>query len=320
MSTAASQPVDLVNELGFAAVEPHKAIGQLRDIPTTMTVLSGDPLTLMFGFRLHPDGTNTQPIVAVVEGSAECRATVSFENGFAWLTLYDLAGVATGTLRSLVQQVAETIASSDLAVGPGCLHCGTVEGAKFMYLEGRPTRLCSACLAQAAREQQEREALLNRPSLGATMGLPGVGTFVACGWAVIWTLIDLILQHWRIQVVEINEFTAAAMLLLFGGAGLCLGWPMGVAVRQSFAIRRAPMTMSVVVAVAAAVGGEVLFLALRLLRLAGIFNLKLAAGLLGHVLSNYTAFWIVLKLGFLGAICLFAAVSSSERKTATLEV
>lgn len=318
--SAANQLHSLIDELGFAAVEPHKAMGAPKGIPTTVTVLGDDPLALMFGFRIRPDGHEMQPVVDLLRDVKDDRATISFEDGVAWVTLYDLSGFSNTAIRLLVESFADTIAQTDLALQPGCVRCGGVADAQLMYIDGRATRVCPSCVTEAAREQEELEARLNRPSVAATVGLPAVVAFVACGWALLWTLIDLGLEKLRIDVIEINKFSLLLILLLIGGTGYALGHPLGFALRQSIAIRRAPKTMSIVVVIAALFGGEIGYLALKLLRLAGIFDLKLAAGLLPLVLSKYSSFWILLKLGFTGTICYFCAASASERKTVNLDV
>ena len=320
MSIGADQLPALIEELGFVVVGPNKALGQPRGVPTTLAVLSTDPPALMFGFRIHPEGNETQPVAALLQDVENDRAAVSFENGLAWLTLYDLSGLSISVVRLLVDNFPDTISATDLAVVAGCLHCGRLADAQLMCLEGHPTRLCPDCLAESARQRQELEAHLNRPSIAATVGLPAVGAYIACGWAVLWTLIDLVLEHWAIRVIEINHFTGALMLLLLAGVGFCLGWPMGAALRQSIAFRRAPKTMSVIVVSAAVICGEIGYLALRLLRLAGIFDLKFAAAILGQVLVNYGGFWITMKLACLGAISAFSAAAALSRKTASLDV
>lgn len=320
MSTGAGDILELIGELGFVVADQNKALGQPAGIPTTLTVLNAAPLALMFRFRVHPDGSEIQPLVDLLKSVPDDRASISLEDGFVFLTLYDLSGLTNSSLRLLMERIAEALAATDLAVGPGCLRCGGFENAQLMLVEGRPTRLCLECLSEAAREKQEVESQLNRGSVTATLGLPAVCGFVAAGWIILWTVIDLILETLHIKVIEINELTGLVFMGLLGGVGYALGRPMGNALRQSIAIRRAPVVMSLVVIVAAGICGEIGYIALRLLRLFGFFDLGVAARLLWQYVSSYSIFWIVCKLVFLGAICLFCAMTASERRQVSLNV
>jgi hypothetical protein len=69
-----------------------------------------------------------------------------------------------------------------------------------------------------------------------------------------------------------------------------------------------------------AVGGEILSVGLYGLRMAGVFDLALAAGVLGQVMATCTKFWIFCKLALLGSIGLFCVLSASERKIVKLDV
>ncbi|MEX0700521.1 MAG: hypothetical protein WD069_00350 [Planctomycetales bacterium] len=310
----------LVAELGFVVVDQDTALGQMRGIPTALTVFAADPPGLMCQWRVNPTGIETQTVMDLLEGVPQERAALSIEDGCAWLTLYDARSLDGATIRLLFEQVADALQSSDLAPGPGCVRCGRVEDAQLMYVAGRATRLCPGCLTDAAQERQCLEAQLNRPSLASTLGLPGAAIYVAAGWAGFWTVLDLALEHWRIEVVEINRFT----MFLFWGAlvaiGIALGWPAGVTVRRSLAFGRMPRVASVLFILAAATAGEILYVALLLLRMVGVFNLRLAAQLLPQVLDSYTKFWISCKVALLVATAFFCAASASQRKTVRLDV
>jgi hypothetical protein len=218
-----------------------------------------------------------------------------------------------------VEQIAGGIASTDLALAAGCLHCGASD-AQLVYADGRPSRLCGACVAAAAEVHQQREAELNRPTVGATLAVPGAGLYVAAGWAVIWTIIDFALERWQVRVVEINHFSALIGLLAFGVAGVCLGWPLGATLRQSIALRHAPRLMSALATIGAALLGEILYVAARLFLLAGVFDVGVAARLLPQVIASYTEFWVACKLLLAGAIGVCCGMSATLRKGTSLSV
>lgn len=253
-------------------------------------------------------------------GVSEEDAALSIEDGSAWLSVYNVSKLDNSAIHLLLEQTANTIQSTDLAVPSGCLRCGGADNSELMYVEGRPTRLCSICLDDAAQERHEVESDLNRASLGATPGLPGAGIFVVAGWATFWTVLDLVLEHFRVQFIEINAFTFLVLSVILGSVGSALGWPTGATLRRSIAIRKAPRAMSVFFIGAAAIGGEILYVGLYVLRLAGVFDLVVATQLLGEVLSSYSGFWIFCKLGFLAAIGFSCVLSATLRKSVRLDV
>jgi hypothetical protein len=316
----ASDPlIGLVNTLGFAGVDNNTAIGELHGVPTTLTVLGNDPPAAMFAFRVNPDGQPDDAVGQRLGGLPEELAALSCEDGYAWLSLYNLEKLPANAAARLVEQIADSISSTDLALAPGCLQCGASD-AQIISADGRPTRLCGRCVAAAAEEHRERVSELNRPTVGATLAVPGAGLFVAAGWAVIWTVIDFTLERWQIRVVEINHFSGMIGLLAFGIVGVCLGWPMGATLRQSIALRHAPRLMSAVATLGAALLGEILYVAARLFLLAGVFDVGVAARLLPQVIATYTGFWVACKLLLAGSIGVCCGILASQRKTASLPV
>jgi hypothetical protein len=150
--------------------------------------------------------------------------------------------------------------------------------------------------------------------------VPGAGLYVAAAWAVFWTVIDFALEHWQIQVVEINHFTALIGVLALGVVGVCLGWPLGATLRQSIALRHAPRLMSAVATLGAMLLGEILYIAARLFLLAGVFDVGVAARLLPQVVVSYTGFWVTCKLLLAGAIGVCCGMSASQRKATSIPV
>lgn len=309
----------LVFNLGFTRVDPTTAIGEPHGVPTTLTVLGNDPPAVMFAFRVNPDGSQSDVVGQRLGGLPEELAALSFEDGYAWLSLYNLERLPPDEAPRLVEQIADGIALTDLALAPGCLQCGASD-AQLIYADGRPSRLCGHCVSGAAEEHREREAELNRPTVGATLAVPGAGLYAAAGWAVIWTVIDFALERWQVRVVEINHFSGMIGLLAFGIVGVCLGWPLGATLRQSIALRHAPRLMSGLATLGAVLLGEILYVAARLFLLAGVFDVGVAAQLLPQVVATYTGFWVACKLLLAGAIGVCCGMSALQRKAASLPV
>ena len=189
-----------------------------------------------------------------------------------------------------------------------------------MIVEGILTRICPGCLEEAFQERNASEVELNRSSLRATLGLPGACLFAIACWAVFWTGVELILETWKINVIEINPITSIIILAITGGIGWGLGYPVGNTLRQSIALNKAPIWTSLIAIGIIAVAGEILYVAIQVFRLFGIFDLPAAARLLEQVLQNYTTFWAGAKLIVIIAATFFSSLAASERKTIPLGI
>jgi hypothetical protein len=320
MAEPVSPLTSVVHELGFMPVDGQTAIAEVEGLPAAVTLLSDDPPGLILQWRCRSDGQQVDAVTSLLAGTPESQARMSVENGAVWLSLYDARGQTATTLRQLIAHVAGTIQSTDLALGAGCLKCGAADGAQLMAVEGRPTRLCPDCLTIAVKERQEQESQLNTATVGATLGLPAAIAITTGEWALFWTAIDLVLEWAGLNVIELHQFAILLMLALTGGAGYLLGWPLGAAIRRSVALRHAPIASTLLIVSGVVVGGEIVYLALFVLRRVGIFDLGAAAQFVGPMVANYTAFWIVCKVLVAAAVGVCCALSASARRSAALDV
>lgn len=320
MSTIAYRQLPaLVEALGFTPLDAFRSVGEPAGVPTSMLVAVAHPLALLIRFRTDPHGTATL--------FDEWRSTLpadqcsfSIEGDSAWLSLKDAEALPHEAIAALVAYVSEKLAASDLAVPPGCLRCGDAATAQVTDVDGLPTRICPTCLGEAVREKQEVEAALNRPSFAATIGLPAVFGYAAVGWAVIWFAIGVILERNQIRVIPGDEFSFLLIVLIVGGAGWVLGWPLGRAVRQSVGLNRAPWVICPFIIAGAVFCGEVLTIALWLFYWVGIFDVRAALGMLGVALASYTKFWIGCKVAMLVCLGFFCFLSASERRSVSMQV
>ena len=311
----------LISRLGLIPLgDGGTAYGAFGDTPVTLTVLSLEPLGLLFAFNVNRDsGDLPLPADFAAEWSPEtCK--VSVENGRAWLSLYDLTGHSEDEIAALLEHFYQSLVAAELAVGPGCVRCGCRDEAHVMHIEGRTTRICPKCLEQAIADKQDRDAELNGMSLSALLGLPTAILIAAGCWALFWSVVDLVIDWFRIRVIEINDFSFLLLLVLFVGTGAALGHPLGKMLRKSGAVRVAPGPLSCVVVLCAVLAGEVGYVALLILRTFGVLDLATAARWLVPMVANYSKFWIVLKVLCACAFGGFCATTASERTAASLKI
>lgn len=315
----ADRIANLPHDLGCVAVSDATLLGDPEGVPTTITVLGGDPLSLLLRFRVDPHGTEMDAIRALLDGAAEEEATVEFDGSFIVFSMYNLGGADNGSIRSVVTHLARTIQATDFAVEPGCQQCGEVESARLLYADERPARLCDECTADAVRRRQELEAELNRPSLAATFGLAGAVTYGAIAWGLFWTVVEFVFRWLRIRVVEINYLTVLIGAATFAAVGYAVGRPIGRTIQRSIALRRVPQLSSALIVPCVGVAGEIVLLTILLLWDAGIFNLAIAANFVWAFVSGYSPFWIICKLALLGFVWFFCTGAAAERRTASPE-
>lgn len=320
MSSPQSFVNKLITELGFTIIGNDRALGQVHGIPTALTLLGSDPLAVMFAFRINSDGHETSAVKKLLEGIPEEQAKFSFENGVAWLSFYDLEGADPATIRLFLEQTADAIESTDLRLPTGCLKCGSTESVELLFTSDRPARICATCLQEAAELQRDQHAQFNRASLSTTLTLPGACLIVAIGWAFFWTVLDFVLEYLQLQVIVVNRLTVLLGLCLFIPVGYVLGVTIGKTLRQSLIVQKAPVVMSILFVSLSTLAGEVVYLAILLLRLIGVFDLKLAFQALGLLFVNYSSFWIICKAALLITICVSSSESAKARKAPELKL
>lgn len=314
MANGAEQLLTLIDELEFSVAGPDSAVGEVRGVPTSLTLLGDNPPAVMFGFRVRQDAGGAERFMPLVGGLPAEKVSLTAEDGCVWLSLYDLNVLPDGAVRALPEQVAEKIQADGLAQPAGCLRCGAASGAVPLLATGQPTRLCGVCQSELTEAQTAAEEELNRPTLSATLGVPGAAVYVMLGWTAYWTLLDFLLDWWGVKVIEINQFTALFGILLFACVGYALGWPLGATLRHSIGLRRIPWIAGPLVTLGAAIVGEIVYLAIRIFLLAGVFDLGAAARLFGPAVGQYTLFWIFCKLAQWAGIAGAATLSAMERR------
>lgn len=320
--TDPAQTIDaLVSRLDLKPIgDGHTAIGAIGQTPVTLTVLSVEPLSLLFALNVNCESYDGdfREIIGADLSPQQCQATV--ETGRGWLSLYEVTQRTDAEIAELVTRFHDSLANLGLAVAEGCLRCGALENAHVMHLDGRTTRICQACLDQAVAEKLEREAELNKVNLSALVGLPAAVLVCAGCWALFWFSMDLALDRLRIEIIEINQLTSALMMAIVIAVGLAIGRPLGTVLRRSGLVRPAPLPITVAIVAGSLVLGEIGYVAISIYRMFGIVDLSAAARLLWQAVTNYTGFWIACKIMCAAAIGGFCLAAVSEQKSERLNV
>ncbi len=256
--------MQLINEIGFIVVDEAHAAGQLSETPVSLTLLSNDPLQLMFGFKVNSSCRDTSSLLNIMAEISGDQAKLSVVDGFAWLNLYDLNGATTEAIIYLLQQIVTSIESSNLRLDPGCLKCGSMEQNQIVCTQGRPSRVCAKCISTTIKKTQKLQLEANRGNLSTTFTLPGVCAFVASLWVIFWMGLDFFLSFYRVNQnrIEIDHYTTMFILCVTGVVGYCFGMCIGATLQKSRLLSKAPITMGILLVLIACLGGEIAYIAL----------------------------------------------------------
>jgi hypothetical protein len=310
----------VVQELGLAVVPTGQATGVISGLAATVTPLTDDPPSLMGQFRLRVDEDRLAAARPLFEGLSSPALDVSLSNGEARLGFIQLAGQSPQSIRSTLEEFAQALIATGLATPDACVRCGTAAEVQPVFHQGETSLVCGPCLVAATADWHARQTVLDRGSWSAFVGLPAAFTFAAAGWAGFWTLVDLVIGWFHVQVIDVNKFTIFVGLLLVGVVGAALGMPLGGLLRRSGAVRRAPEWLSGLMVVGAAIVGELLYAAVLVFLNVGIVDLGVAAQILPMILQRYHAFWITFKLALAVSIGAFCIAEVRNRPAARLEL
>lgn len=312
---------ELLERLGFQGAEAHKAYGEVQGNPTTLTVLGGDPVSILLAFKIATPHPETIVLPAPLEALKETgQVEVELENGFAWLTLKNLGEEPASSTQELIESFGAALVLAEIACPPGCLKCQSLDDSQLIFAEGRCTRLCFPCVKQLVDQRDAAEHTLNKPTLRHALGLLPAFLAAALGWVLFWTAIDLLLEWWRPDKIELPDIIFGLLILGLGGVGCCLGYPLGLFLRRSGVPIRSPVAISLVTVIPAGLLGEFLYVVLYLFRQAGFFNLALTVQLFVPFVTSYPVSWMVGKILVVGGIALGSYLAANKREKVALKL
>lgn len=312
-----SLPEKLVRRWDFQIGDQESAFGELAGMPVALTILGIDPLSLMMAYKIPTPHPAEIPLPAEIAKLVETkRASVALEDGFAWLSLYHLDGKSVETVGGLFESFAQVLQEQGLALHRVCAACGQPEEAGLLFVEGKCTRICEACLAERLEEREALEAQLNRPNRLHSFALPWVIALAGLGWAAFWVGLDLLLEFLNTQFVEINVLTMMILVVV----GFLVGAPLGHVLKKSGTVRWSPLAVTVVAIGLAVFIGETLYVTYALFRWIRHFDLALGFQLLVPFLESYDPSWLGFKFMVALAIGVGCFITANERESVGLSV
>ena len=316
-----SLPEELIRGWGYQIGDAESAFGELMGIPVALTVLGVDPLSLMMAYKIVTPHTAQVPLPAEIAKRVQTKAaSVALEDGFAWLSLYHLDRHTAESVRGVFESFAQVLKQHGLALESVCAACGQPEDAGLLFVEGRCTRICETCLSHKLKERDEAEASLNRPSRLHSYALPWVIALAGLGWAVFWVLIDLLLDLFNTDMIEINAFTTIILMGVLALLGYFVGAPLGHVLRKSGSARLSPVAVTAIAIGLAIIIGEALYVSFALFRFFGRFDLAWGFQALVPFFQSYHPSWIACKIFVAIAIGFGCYQAARERESVGLSL
>jgi hypothetical protein len=308
---------ELLARLQLSTAGPDQAYGEIEGSPVTVTVLGGEPLALLLGFKIrsdHPAEIALPDDIAALVGAH--KATVSLERGIAWLSLDDLSAETSTSIEGLITSFAQGLSRAEVRLPAGCAECGSGAEVMLSYADGRCSRLCLYCRDRVTDEHSQKEAALNRPSVWHALALPLLFLYVSGAWMLFWWLVDLLLIWTNTDRIFIGRLESLVFFAVLIAVGAGIGYPIGVFLRRSGLPGRSHWIASAVVVVAACGFGEWLYVITLIHRNLGLIDPMLAARLFGPILRDVHPSWAALKLMVAGAIGVACYAGAQWRRAA----
>ena len=221
---------DLIEEMGFEEGDAGEYFGEIDGQPAILSVLSASPPGVIVKIRLNTE--NEQDIEvseALFELLENKSINISVDNGYGWLTVYDLSGFTTEKVIDLLEMFAQDLEEHQLSLGAECVICKNGVLGEIYYSEGKINQLCANCLKEKVQQQSDKnKKLAEIKTSSVLLTLLGVMGF-AVAWALMWLLYDYIFVFYRTNEIEVSEFVLVGVPLV---AVVILAFTLGLPLRR----------------------------------------------------------------------------------------
>jgi hypothetical protein len=221
---------NLASELDLTLANAEDYYGQIKSHPVILTSLGSCSPSVMFKIRINSeDQHNIELPEELSESLAQEKINISIENGYGWLTIYDLSGFNAKDVSGLLDIFLQAIEINDLNIGTGCAVCKDESTGQIHYSDGSINRLCPDCLKA---KQQQRTVEQNKSCEIKTSSILIIFSGFVCFsviWAAIWFLYDYMFELSHTDTIEVPDVVIGGAILI---AILVLGATIGIPLRR----------------------------------------------------------------------------------------
>jgi hypothetical protein len=308
----------LVEKLALETGETGEYFGEMGGQPAILTILSAQPPGVIVKIRVNSEKEHEIEVSEALFELAEKKAVnISVENGYGWLTFYDLSGFKTEEVIRLVDAFVQDIEEAGLALAVGCAICKSRAACEVYYSDGKVNRLCPECLSKRERQQSEKnKKLLTVKASSIWLILLGMTGFTAL-WVIMWLLYDYMFVLFRQDEIAVPHY-------ILGGGGLVaigiLASTIGLPLRR-FGIQKVRLLNAIasVLAVIAFIAGEIILAIIYTIKAAGAIVIVGSARYYIFAWQEQQPIFQVVKIGLvIGAIIGIHFIA--KKKKAALEI
>jgi hypothetical protein len=247
----------LIDEFDLSQAETGEYFGEIDGHPAILKILSIDPPGMMFKIRIDSEDKHDIELGERLSGLMEAgKINVSVENGYGWLTFYNLTGFEAEDVTSLLDELVEIIEGHGLSLDAECAVCQSGESGRIYYCESRINRLCRNCLKEKEEQQLERNKKLAEVKTSSILFSLLGGAGFAVVWAAMWFLYDYMFVLYGTDEIEVSDYVLVVVAL---AAIVILSMTIGMPLRR-FGIQNGAFlnVIASILVVASFVLGEIL--------------------------------------------------------------
>lgn len=218
----------LIEGLALEWASTGEYFGEIDGQPAILTVLSATPPGVIFKIRINSDDKQDiefgETLLELIETK---KINVSVENGYGWLTVYDLSDFEAEDIIALLENLAQTIEKHGLSLGLGCAACNSSVSGEIYYSESKINRLCPDCLMEKGRQQLEKnKKLLDVKASSVWLSLLGMTGFTVA-WVLMWLLYDYMFVLYGKDEIPVSDYVlVGGALIVVGILSVTIGLPL----------------------------------------------------------------------------------------------
>jgi len=308
----------LTSKLQLYKVETNEFYGERSNQPLVLTYLNTDPPAIMFKIRVNVENKNEIDISECnTELSSQNNINISVENGYGWLTIYNIEDYTSEEVIVLLDMFLQILVENHLNLDTQCAICHNNEDTIIYYSENKVNKICETCSDLVEQQRLEKERRLSRLKYIYSIFIP-VGIIIfALGWVFFWFIHDMYFVLSGTNSIDLTDIALVGISFL---AAVIMSWPVGFVLKKLYIWKHALLVIiSSSLVLIGFLLGEIIYLSILIYKEFGIINII-------GIIHSLPYFWKenpegVLIVKFLILICsAFIIYFVAKAKKPTVEI
>ncbi len=220
----------LTNKLQLYQAEPNEFYGERGGQPLVLTHLNTDPPAIIFKIRVNIENKHEINISeCAAELSNQDKINISIENGYGWLTIYNIHDYTSEDVIVLLDLFLQILVENQLNLDEQCAICRNKKSIIVYYSESKVSRICETCADLIEQQRLEKEKKLSLLKYIYSIFIP-VGIIIfALGWVFFWFIYDM---YFVLSGANSIDFTDIALIGVSFLAAVAMSWPAGFVLKK----------------------------------------------------------------------------------------